>query len=286
MQPTPFIDGFAPPTEHTLSAQDGTSLRLRIVHARSAKASVIVVHGLDDHLERYGALSDFLKQSGYEIWLYDQRGHGESGGVRNHIARFSEYVTDLERVHQAALAAHASPPHVFGHSMGAVVALLAAMRHPDRWRSVIVQACPLVPGRNIPKMIEALARAVRPLLPRLRASTGIDPDELSRDVAVIGAYRRDPRVTGSVTLSWAVEFLDALHRLREGVSAITSPLLILHGEDDRIAGLAGSRWLAAHAGAKDKLLRTYPHLKHELHNELPPDRERVFADLAAWLERH
>jgi alpha-beta hydrolase superfamily lysophospholipase len=256
-------------TERRIEGKDGTPLHARLLHASSPKGWVIVLHGLDDHLERYAALSRFLQEAGYDVVLYDQRGHGRSGGARTHVASFSEYVDDLERVRQAAQDRRASPPHLFGHSMGAVVALLAAMRQPEHWRSVIVQGLPLLPGRNIPKLLGHLVRAVRPLLSRLRAATGLEADALSGDAAVAQAYRRDPLVQGSVTFGWGAEFLRALHELREGASAITCPLLILHGESDTIARPEGARWLAAHAGAKDRKLLTYPGLKHELHNECP-----------------
>jgi alpha-beta hydrolase superfamily lysophospholipase len=273
-------------TERRIECEDGTPLRMRIVRAASPKGCVIVVHGLDDHLERYGAVSQFLQESGYDVVLYDQRGHGRSGGVRSHVGHFSQYVEDLERVREAAQPGRAAAPHLFAHSMGAVVALLAAMRHPQRWRSVIVQGFPAFPGRTIPKPLELLVRALRPLLFRLRAATGLEAGELSHDAAVAEAYRRDPLVEGNVTLGWGAEFLAALRELREGAAAITCPLLILHGGSDTIARPEGSRWLAQHAGAKDRKLVTYPGLKHELHNEPAEDRAPVFAEILAWLDRH
>jgi alpha-beta hydrolase superfamily lysophospholipase len=245
-----------------------------------------VVHGLDDHTERYGALSRFVHDSGYDVVLYDQRGHGRSGGARTHVANFREYVDDLERVREHVATAGAASPHLFGHSMGAVIALLAAMRSPERWRSVIVQGFPAVPGRTIPKVVGPLVRALGRLVARLRAPTGLEATDLSHDNVVVEAYRRDPFVRGRVTLGWAAAFLHAIEELREGVEKVTCPLLILHGESDAIALPEGSRWLARHAGAQDLRLVTFSGLKHELHNELPADRTRVFAEIRGWLDAH
>jgi alpha-beta hydrolase superfamily lysophospholipase len=274
------------PAEQAVEAEDGTRLRVKTLRASATRGCVIVLHGLDDHLDRYGELARFLHETGYDVVLYDQRGHGRSDGTRNHVERFSQYVADLERVRELAQAGAPRPPHLFAHSMGAVIALAAAMRHPEHWRSVIVQGFPLLPGRTIPKLLQALARALRPLVSGLRVPSGLAAEDLSHDTAVTQAYREDPMVQGSVTLGWGVEFLAALQELREGAAAITCPLLILHGEADRIARPEGSRWLAQAAGAKDRKLVLYPGLKHELHNELPAARAAVFADIAAWLERH
>jgi alpha-beta hydrolase superfamily lysophospholipase len=274
------------PAERVLEASDGTTLRVRLVRAAAPKGCVIVVHGLDDHLERYSHLEQFLHEAGYDVALYDQRGHGASGGERTHVASFSEYVSDLEQVRALVQPAGAWAPHLFGHSMGSAIALVAAMRHPERWRSVIVQGFPVLPGRNIPKVLEMLAAVLRPLISGLRVPSGLDAEALSHDAEAVEDYQQDPNVKGDVTLSWGLEFLAALRELRDGAAAITCPLLILHGADDSIALAEGSRWLAGSAGAQDKKLVVFPGLKHELHNELPGERDRVFAEIGEWLARH
>ena len=271
--------------EHRIQAEDGTPLSVRVLRAPSPRGWVIVLHGLDDHLRRYEALAGFLRESGYDVVLYDQRGHGASGGARTHVEDFGEYVDDLLRVCDAEQPGRDGTPHLFAHSMGSVVALLAAKRHPDRWRSLVVQGFPLLPGRNIPKALAPVVRAL-PLLARLRVASGLRAEDLSRDPAVVEAYRRDPQVQGKVSLGWGAAFLAALEELREGAAGIKCPLLVLHGEDDAIARAEGARWLAGHAGAADLELLTYPGLKHELHNEPAPERSRVFADIRAWLDRH
>lgn len=275
-------------TERRMQCEDGTALRVRVAQAPAPapKGWIIVVHGLDDHLDRYAALARFLQESGYEVVLYDQRGHGRSEGARTHVAGFGKYVEDLERLREELQRERGGAPHLFGHSMGSVVALLAALRHPEHWRSVIVQGFPSLPGRNIPKALEALVRALGPLVSRLRVSSGIAPAELARDARVGEAYSSDPLVQGNVTLGWGAEFLAALRKLDQGASAITCPLLILHGENDTIARPEGARRLARQADAAERKLVTYPGLKHELHNESERDRAPVFAEIRAWLDRH
>lgn len=287
MRIIPVTNEIGPVTEQTLTAADGASLRLRIARAQMPKGSIIVVHGIDDHLGRYGPLVRFLSQNGYDTYAYDQRGHGHSSGARNDITTFWDYVSDLERVHDMAQRANPTlPQHIFGHSMGAVVVLLALTRYPDKWRSAILQGCPLALRQTLPRWVEVLGRAVGMLFPRLRTRTGIEAEQLTRDTAVVDEYRRDPHVAGKVTLRWGVEFLDALEHVRDRAQTLRTPLLILHGEADRVANAAGSRWLFENAGSKDNTLLTYPDLRHELHNELAPDRVRVFGDILTWLERH
>jgi alpha-beta hydrolase superfamily lysophospholipase len=59
------------------------------------------------------------------------------------------------------------------------------------------------------------------------------------------------------------------------------PLLLLHGEDDPITSARATAELYAQAGSGDKTLRTYPGVRHEIHNDL--GREEVLAEVADWL---
>ena len=40
------------------------------------KASVVIVHGMAEHRQRYDKFAQFLEQNGYAVALYDLPGHG------------------------------------------------------------------------------------------------------------------------------------------------------------------------------------------------------------------
>ncbi|MEL7236918.1 MAG: alpha/beta hydrolase, partial [Chloroflexota bacterium] len=65
---------------------------------------------------------------------------------------------------------------------------------------------------------------------------------------------------------------------------ITLPMLIMHGEGDRIVDASGSVALYNGISSADKQLRLYPELYHELVNE--PERDMVLADMVNWLDDH
>jgi alpha-beta hydrolase superfamily lysophospholipase len=62
---------------------------------------------------------------------------------------------------------------------------------------------------------------------------------------------------------------------------IKLPALIMAG--DAVADGARSRTLFESLGSKDKTLKLYPGLRHEIFNE--PEHPQVMADMAAWLDR-
>ena len=65
---------------------------------------------------------------------------------------------------------------------------------------------------------------------------------------------------------------------------IQLPLLVQHGGDDKLAGVSGSRLIAARASSKDKTLKIYDGHAHEIFNEPLADRSRVIADLCTWVK--
>src|SRR3546814_8831515 len=80
----------------------------------------------------------------------------------------------------------------------------------------------------------------------------LDSTGVSRDPAVVAAYRADPLVyTGKLSARLAAEMFDAMARARAGAGVIALPLLIQHGADDRLTAPAGSRFLFDHVGRSE-----------------------------------
>ena len=62
---------------------------------------------------------------------------------------------------------------------------------------------------------------------------------------------------------------------------IDAPLLVMYATEDRLADPGGSISLFENAGSKDKTLKAYNGLYHEIFNE--PEREQVLGDLTDWI---
>jgi len=64
--------------------------------------------------------------------------------------------------------------------------------------------------------------------------------------------------------------------------ALTAPLLVVHGEQDKLVPVEGSKHLVECVGSTDVHLKVYPELYHEVFNE--PERAVVLDDVASWIE--
>ena len=63
--------------------------------------------------------------------------------------------------------------------------------------------------------------------------------------------------------------------------ALTAPLLVVHGVEDRLISVEGSRHLAECVASSDVELKEYPGLYHEVFNE--PERNQVLDDVVSWI---
>ncbi len=121
-------------------------------------------------------------------------------------------------------------------------------------------------------------------MPKL-GTFAIDPGEVSRDPDSVAAYAEDPlNFHGKVPMGTLGEIVRMVQWLPGALSALELPLLIMHGGDDKLAGVPGSRMVIDNARSPDKTLEVYEGLYHEMFNEPPADRERVLHDLVQWIE--
>ena len=252
--------------------------------APDARASLLVVHGLAEYAGRYLDLADALSKRGVSCFAYDQIGHGGRSGVRTHVARFDDLVADL-RTAARAVRAHAqrAPLFVWGHSLGAVVAALAALELPHSSAGVIATSNSLEIFRRGTNPLHPVFRALSTIAPRIRIPLGLVARKISSDPSVQRAYATDPQIPSTASLRLIVEFAKACERVRVLAAQATTSWLVVHGEVDEIAPASGSQALYDLLGASDKTLVIYPGLRHEVHNEHPAAAAAFLELMAGWM---
>ncbi len=249
----------------------------------SIRGVVFILHGLSEHCGRYRHVAAALTKVGFACYGIDHRGHGKSGGTRAYIADGWLPVADLEAVQAVVRARHPRLPcFAFAHSMGSLIGLGFALRNPGRLQGIATSGLPLDAESVYPSWLVSLCLRVARYLPKLRLSLPGGPSLLTADPAMQREWRRDPLVNRGM---WRVGTSAALARLardiRERRGEVETPLLVMHGAEDRLAPVSGSRRLARAARSGDVTLKIYPAMRHELVNEV--ERDRVVEDLCRWL---
>ena len=249
-----------------------------------ARATVLLVHGLGEHLGRYAALAQALNSWGYAVRAYDQYGHGASDGPRGGLPSATRLLDDLAQVVDQTRAGMTTgqPLLLLGHSMGGLVAarFVALQRRP--LEGLVLSSPALDPGLNpVQKLLVAVLPA---LLPNLRVGNGLDARLISHDPAVVAAYQSDPLVHDRIAARLARFIADDSAAVRAAASGWALPTLLLYAGADRLVNPAGSRAFAAAAPPAVLSSQCFEPLYHEIFNEAEPGRSQVLAALRAWLD--
>jgi alpha-beta hydrolase superfamily lysophospholipase len=260
-------------------AADGTPLHVREWPASGeAWAGVVIVHGIGEHSGRYERTGRLLAAAGLDVQAFDLRGHGLSGGRRVYVRRWDDYLDDVE-VRLAAMRDPGRPLVLFGHSMGALIALTYVFSDRPAPDLLVLSAVPL--QATVPRWQRALAPILGRVAPTVVLSNPITGDQLARDPAVGIAYFADPLVQPRSTARLGAQLFSAMKRARSDLARLNLPTLVIHGGDDRLVPTAGSEGIGRLPGVERRVM---PNLRHETLNE--PEGPEVVAGIVEWLRAH
>lgn len=268
-----------PSTLGQTKTADGTMLLTR--HwppTGSPWASVLLVHGLGEHSGRYDHVGDQLAAAGIETFGFDNRGNGGSGGRRGHVDRWSQYHDDLaERLAAVRAASAGRPVALYGHSLGGLIVAGYCLSDRPKPDLAILSS----PGLDstLPGWQKALAPIAGRLFPKLAIPNAIEGSTLSRDPSVAAKTAVDPLCVKVSTTRTGLEAFREQVRVRAAAhGGLGVPTFVQHGEDDGLVPVAAS---AVFEGAPLSTRRTFPGLRHELHNE--PEGPEIVDGVIAWL---
>lgn len=288
------IESNLPPTsaQNTIQHQEGTclgagnlTLYYQSWHPPARPRSIVtIVHGLGAHSGWFPNVVRCLVENGHTVYGLDLRGHGRSAGQRGYINSWEEFREDLRAFRQLIALAEADVPcFVLGHSLGGTIVLDYVLRDPTSFHGAIAMA-PALEHVGISPVRLGLGYLLSAVWPRFALDTGIGLAVGARDLELLNAYDRDPLRHRQGTARLVTEFFKTVDWIESHISQLQIPLLILHGDADRVAFPATSRRLYERANIADKELHEYPGLYHELHNDF--DADLVLSDLVIWLARH
>ena len=244
--------------------------------------ALILVHGFGEHSGRYRYAVERLCAANIAVFTFDLRGHGQSGGRRGHINSMAEYRGDVAAFMARVESQHQGlPTFIFGHSMGSLVVLDYVLRYPEGLAGTIISGCGLEPAGVATAPVVFLARTLSVIWPTFSLRLPVDATALTRDKSEVEAYNNDPLVHNTGSTRWANELLNAIDWIKKHPQNLQIPLLMVHGEADRVNLPSGSSNFISNVASADKKLMLYPDNFHELHNDL--DKESVLRDVTRWL---
>jgi len=250
--------------------------------------TIVLVHGLGEHIGRYEHVADHLTAQGWDVRGFDHRGHGRSGGRRGDIARPDSLLDDLGAfVDEVRRTDAARPLVLLGHSLGGLVAARFVAEglspRPAPWHrrvdGLVLSSPAIDPGLSA--LQKALLSVGPRLLPHLCVNNGLQPEWVCRDPAVVQAYRQDPLVHDRISGLLGRFVADAGPVVLARAPAWQVPTLLMWAGQDRCVSPVGSQRLSEALPPALCTARAFPELAHEIFNE--HQRAEVLAQLSGWL---
>ena len=222
---------------------------------------IVCVHGLSGSAVNWAAIAPLLTDQ-YRVIAPDLAGHGltRSGG------RGADVASNTSLLHAFLESVSADPVILMGNSMGGMIALLEASAAPERVsRLVLVDpALPFVPARPdllvasmfavgaIPLVGRAVLSRARNLRPETLVAAMLtlccaDPGRVPADVVALhvalASQRADFPGTGRdlAAATRSVIATAASPEYRERIRSVNCPVLVLHGERDRLVPVSAAR---------------------------------------------
>jgi lysophospholipase len=130
----------------TASTHDGHRIRWAVRTPDRARGSVLLLGGRTEFIEKYEETAGELAGRGFAVLTLDWRGQGGSSrlltnGHKGHVARFEDYLADLDRfLEGAARPFRTAPLLLLGHSMGGHIGLRCLLEHPRRFDGAVLTA--------------------------------------------------------------------------------------------------------------------------------------------------
>jgi len=249
------------------------------------KALINLVHGFGEYSERYNHWAELFVKKGYAVHAIDYRGHGKSDGKRGYIHSFDDYLSDIDvLVHESEKMFSEIPHFIYGHSLGGNIVTNYILRRENRFKGAVISS-PWYRLAIIPSTITLFfAKTIKSIFPKFTQKANLNVDGISHDQQVINNYIKDPLVHEKISVRMFFEIFNAGKWILENPERLKTPVLIQHGNADKITSYHASKEFADQGKTlnKDVTFKEWDGMYHELHNELK--YEEVFNFVVEWIE--
>lgn len=277
-----------------LKAEDGYELNIHIFKAKSPKAVVQIIHGMEEHQERYERFAEFLTESGYNVVSSNMRGHGQDAkdlGYFKDKYGYKYLVSDQVKITKFINSTFDNlPVYIFAHSMGTIITRVLLQKYSKLYAKVVLSGYPCYQsGAKFGVLITNIIKTFKG--PKYKSkfvenlSVGAfnkqisnprtNLDWLSTNESNVDNYIADPLCGIGFTVSAFNDLFKLVTKMHSAKNYIdinyNMPLLMLRGLNDPCTGGEKgsniSRQTLQKAGFKNILHIDYTGMRHEILNE-------------------
>ncbi len=248
------------------------------------KATLVIVHGYAEHSSRYDQAAAFFNDNGITVKTFDLRGHGQSDGPAAYVNNFDEFLDDLDEFWKVeGLAKLDQPVFLLGHSMGGLIVANYCLKRKPKLSGVLLSAPALKISDDVSPVLQKISGVIASIAPKL-PTIKLDSKAVSRDPEVVSKYESDAlNYRGGTKARMGSEILKATKFVQSNMHKFDLPFIVMHGTADKLTDPLGSQQIHQRASSKDKTLKLWKGLYHEIMNE--PEKEQVLQLMLDWIEK-
>ena len=112
--------------------------------------SIVMVHGILEHSLRYKDIAQFFANQGFHVVSFDLPGHGQSQGPKGFVRDFLDFGKITNEIYRAY---NLNFAHLFGHSMGVLIAYQARSLEPILWKNTVLHNPSFYIGGTLEKFL-------------------------------------------------------------------------------------------------------------------------------------
>lgn len=267
-----------------LIRDEKTGMHYREWIAPSQKSSLLLVHGLGGHSERWTYLAEFFLKENISSFAIELRGFGETPGLRGHVESFDRYIEDISRLCEIITEKYPGKKiFLIGESAGALISFMTAALRPELFDSLVCISPAF--SSNLEFTIAGYAKIFWSMIVNLEKQFKMpfDSEMCTRDAEARKMLDEDPREHRFATAGLLRAIALAQSKSPAFARKIeVSVLFLLAGKDELVKPEASEKVFKS-INSKKKTLIKYPEMHHALSIEL--GREKVFRDILSWLSK-
>lgn len=277
------------------------------------KAILQLVHGMAEHIERYGEFATFMAEHGYLVVGDNHLGHGKSVPENGQKGYFcdgdaaSVLVRDEHKLHEAVEGEYPGIPYfILGHSMGSFITRNYLTEYGHEVQGAVIMGTGMQ-SRTLLGLSKTLAKAEKLFKGDRHVSTFIDKlafggyykkipgytmknEWLTSNLDAVQKYNDDPDCGFTFTVNGFSTLFELIWRLHDeerlGRIPRNLPMLFVSGADDPVGnygkGVKQAVRTVQKAGVRDVTMKLYPGGRHEILNDR--EHEEVYEDVLSFYE--
>ncbi len=265
---------------------DSAEISYEYYLVKNPKASVVFVHGYTEFSKKYHEITWYFLNMGYNVFLYDHRGHGYSHRYSDdleltHVESYSDYSGDLtEYIEKIVLPqSNGCDINLYSHSMGGAVSLLYLSEGNAPVKKALLSAPMIHPtsAKGPRKLLRfllkteakkhgwnAMFKFSHRFNPDVKFETSNMDSSKNRFLYNLEMRKCDPHYqTSASTNRWNYETLKVKDIIlsKRFISRIKAEMLIVRGEKDDVVRPSAQNKFAKKSGCR---LITISNAKHSL----------------------